>query len=71
MEQAVFQIKQFWSLLKQRELFFQVTISLELFFFGSLQFYLLKKQSQIQTNKIVFQREKVFFYLVRTLRNQD
>lgn len=39
-------------------------------FFCSLQFYLLKKQSQIQTNKIVFQREKLF-YLVRTLRNQD
>ena len=71
MEQAVFQIKQFWSLLKQRELFFSSNNFLGTVFFGSLQFYLLKKQSQIQTNKIVFQREKVFFYLVRTLRNQD
>ena len=47
------------------------SISLELFFLVPYSFYLLKKQSQVQTNKIVFQREKVFFYLVRTLRNQD
>lgn len=32
MEQAVLQIKQFQSLLKQSELFFQVIISLEQFF---------------------------------------
>ena len=51
MEQAVFQIKQFWSLLKQRELFFSSNNFLGTVFFGSLQFYLLKKQSQIQTNK--------------------
>ena len=66
MKLAVFQIKNFRSLLQQRDLFFQVTTSLELSF-GSLQCYSLKKQSQIQTNKIVFQQEKLFC-LVRTLR---
>ena len=71
MEQAVFQIKQFRSLLKQRELFFQVTISLELFFLFLTVLFTQKAITNSNQQDCVPTGKAFFFYLVRTLRNQD